>query len=574
MSSSAVAPAGSVPEFPRSFVARDARFDTWAVAEPYFRELVERPIGSADEFETWLRDFSELEAVFDEEGVVRRVEMTRQTDDPQREQRFLDFIENVQPHAEPWSQQLRLKLDECLRRFNLPSRRYEVIRRSVRNAIELFREANIPLEVEHAKLVQQYQKIVGAMTVRYRDQELTLPRLAQFLEEPDRAVREETYRLGAERFLADGDALDALYDQMVELRGRMARNADCADFRAFAFRRMERFDYGPDECIAFHESIERVCGPAVRKLAEQRCRKLGLPSLRPWDTAVDPDNRPPLRPFQTDAELMDGCQAIFAKVDGELAEIFAILRSRDLLDLGSRKGKAPGGYMSSLNEQRAPFIFMNAVGSESDVRTLLHEGGHAFHTWSCRNEPLLCYRNYPIEFAEVASMGMEMLSLRHLDHFYGAETPRARRRFLEAIVTFFPYMARVDALQHWVYTHESATPAQRNDYWQQLTRRFSPEMDYRGIESYDRRSWHRKLHFFEVPFYYVEYGIAQLGALQVWLNSNRDYEQAVAMYRHALSLGGSRPLPELFAAAGCKFDFSEATLRPLIDAVMNELDRA
>lgn len=560
-------------EFPRRYVAADAEFGSWPAAESYYRELLERPVETREQFERWILDFCELDAAFDEEGKRRRILMTRQTDDPVREQRFLEFIENVEPHREPLHHELRIKLDRCFQRFELPARRYEVIRRSVRNAIALFREQNIPLMVENAKLSQQYQKLTGAMTVTYRGQELTLQQLARFLEEPDRAVREETYRLGAERFLRDGAALDALYDQMVRLRHQIARNADCPDFREYAFRSMERFDYTPADCLAFHDAIEQVCAPAVRRLADERRRKLGLASLRPWDMAVDPENRPPLRPFASEQELMDGCARIFEKVSGDLARVFGVLRRRDLLDLGSRKGKAPGGYMESLDEDRVPFIFMNAVGTESDVRTLLHESGHAFHTWSCRNEPLLPYRHYPIEFAEVASMGMEMLSLPHLEEFYGSETNRARRRFLEGIVTFFPYMARVDALQHWVYTHVDATPEQRNDQWQALTRRFSPEVDWSGIEHFDRRSWHRKLHLFEVPFYYVEYGIAQLGALQVWLNSRKDYEQAVAMYRYALTLGGSRPIPELFEAAGCKFDFSEKTLRPLIEAVMDEIER-
>lgn len=569
MTSTAVPPR----EFPRRYVAADADFGSWSAAEAYYRELLERPIETREQLEQWLLDFSELDAAFDEEGVTRQVLMTRQTDDPVREQRYLDFIENVQPQREPWHHRLRQKLDGLLQRFQLPPRRYEVIRRSIRNAIELFREENIPLMVENAKLAQQYQKLTGAMTATYNGQEMTLQQLGRFLEEPDRAVREQTYRLAADRFLQDADRLDRLYDEMVRLRHRMALNADCGDYREYAFRALERFDYTPQDCLAFHEAIEKVCVPATRHLADERRRKLGLETLRPWDLAVDPELRPPLRPFQTDAELMDGCGEIFRRVSPDLARIFQTMREQDLLDLGSRKGKAPGGYMSSFDERRVPFIFMNAVGTEGDVRTLLHEGGHAFHTWSCRNEPLLAYRHYPIEFAEVASMGMELLSLPHLEVFYGDQTDRARRRFLEGIVTFFPFMARVDAFQHWVYTHVEATPEQRNDCWQLLTQRFSPEIDYRGIEHYDRRSWHRKLHLFEAPFYYVEYGVAQLGALQVWLNSRRDYEQAVAMYRYALTLGGSRPIPELFAAAGCKFDFSEQTLRPLIDAVMDELDR-
>jgi oligoendopeptidase F len=560
-------------EFPRQYVAADADFGAWATAERYYQELAERPIESLEQFEQWMFDFSELDAAFDEEGIRRRIEMTRATDDPERERRYLDFVENVQPHREPWHDRLRRKLVENAGRFPLPRKRYEVLERSIRNAIELFREENIPLEVEHAKLIQQHQKITGAMMVTYQGRELTLQQLDRFLEEPDRTVREETFRLGSERFLQDARALDELYDQMVKLRDQIARNADCPDYRAYAFKAMERFDYTPEDCLAFHDAIEAVVLPAVRQLADERKRKLGVETLRPWDLAVDPENRPPLRPFETDEQLKAGCNQIFHRVDRELGRIFDTLRERQLLDLDSRKGKAPGGYQESYEERREPFIFMNAVGTEGDVRTLLHEGGHAFHTWACRNDPLLAYRHYPIEFAEVASMGMEMLALPHLEEFYGDQTNRARKRFLENLVRFFPYMARVDAFQHWVYTHLDASSEQRKDHWQQLTRRFSPHVDWSGLEAYDRHSWHRKLHFFEVPFYYVEYGIAQLGALQVWMNSKKDYDHAVALYRNGLALGGSRPLPELFEAAGLKFDFSEKTLRPLIEAVMEEIER-
>ena len=287
--------------------------------------------------------------------------------------------------------------------------------------------------------------------------------------------------------------------------------------------------------------------------------------------AVDPDNRPPLRPFQTDDELAAGCARIFQQVDPDLARTFDLLRERQMLDLGSRKGKAPGGYQISYAERRIPFIFMNAVGTESDVRTLLHEGGHAFHAWAARHEPFYAYRGAPTEFSEVASMGMECLALPYTREFFGADTSRANKNFFEKIVAFFPYMACIDAYQHYVYTHVDAGLDDWKNYWQSLTKRFSPELDLTGLERHDRQSWQKKLHVYEVPFYYVEYGIAQLGALQVWKNSLDNYAQAVAEYRRGLALGGSRPLPELFEAAGCKFDFSQRTLRPLVEAAMAKI---
>ncbi len=558
-------------EFPRRFLPESLALDTWAAAEPYYRELAERALASSADVERWLLDWSELDSAFDEEGVRRQILMTCATDDAERERSYIDFVENVRPPREPWHDQLRRRLSEVAEKFEMPAGRYQVLLRSVRNSNELFREQNIPLQVEDAKLAAHYQKLTGAMSVTFRGQEMTLQQAARFLEEPDRAVREETWRMAVDRFLKDADELNSLYDQMVRVRHQMARNADLPDYRAYAFRAMERFDYTPEHCRAFHDAIEAVVVPAVSRLADERRRKLGVETLRPWDTAVDPEQRPPLRPFENDEQLIGGCSRIFHHVHPELGDVFDTLRERGSLDLGSRRGKAPGGYQAQYDERRLPFIFMNAVGTESDVRTLLHEGGHAFHSWACRHDPLLAYRHYPIEFAEVASMGMECLSLPHLSEFYGLDTPRARKRFFREIVGFFPFMARVDAFQHWVYTHVDATPDARNDEWERLSRRFSPHLDHSGIERAERHSWHRKLHFFEAPFYYIEYGIAQLGALQVWMNSRQDYAEAVAHYRNGLAQGGSRPLPELFAAAGLRFDFSEATLRPLVDAVMEEI---
>jgi oligoendopeptidase F len=560
-------------EFPRRYVASDAQFGDWPAAERYYRELLNRQLASPAEFESWLYDASELEACLDEERCIRHVESTRQTDDQARQQRYIQFIEEVDARQKPWQDKLLRRLLELAGRFPLPRLRYEVLLRSARNRVELYREENIPLLTEEAKLVTEYQRITGAMACLYAGREQTMQQMARYQDETDRSVREETWRLMSDRFQQDATRLDELYVKMAELRQRIARNADCPDYRVYKFKNYGRFDYTPADCLAFHDAIEHAVVPAARELAEQRRRKLGLKTLRPWDFTVDPDGQPPLRPFQHVDQLVQGCSRIFQRVNPELGRVFDRLARLGVLDLDSRKGKAPGGYQETFAEHRLPFIFMNAVGTDGDVRTLLHEGGHAFHTWACRNEPLLPYRNCDgvIEFAEVASMGMECLALPYVDIFFGPETQRANRRYFERIVQFFPYMARVDAFQHFVYTHPEAGLEGWKDHWQALTRRFSPEVDWSGLEAYDRQSWQRKLHIYEVPFYYVEYGIAQLGALQVWLNSRRDYAQAAADYQNGLALGGSRPLPELFEAAGCKFDFTEPTLRPLIQAVMAEV---
>jgi oligoendopeptidase F len=368
--------------------------------------------------------------------------------------------------------------------------------------------------------------------------------------------------------------LDQLFDRMVRLRVEVAREAGFATFVEYAFRLRERFDYGVKETIEFQEAIERVVVPLSRQLQEERRKSLGVEALRPWDLTVDPLGRPPLRPFQDVERLAEGTESIFWGVDPELGGQFAYLRRQGLLDLGNRKGKAPGGYQTTLEDDRLPFIFMNAVGLDGDVRTLLHEGGHAFHALASRGERLAAYRESPIEFCEVASMTMELLGARNLEGFYKEEDARrSYRQLLEGIVQILPWIATVDAFQHWIYNHPEHTHAERRQAWTALLDRFGGSVDWSGYEEARAHYWHRQLHIFLYPFYYVEYGIAQLGALQIWRRSLTDRAGAVAVYRRALALGGARPLPELFEAAGARFEFREETLVPLIEAIRAELDQ-
>ncbi|MDB6019835.1 MAG: oligoendopeptidase family, partial [Pedosphaera sp.] len=380
------------------------------------------------------------------------------------------------------------------------------------------------------------------------------------------------WELIANRRLQEAEKFEDQFDQLVNLRQQIARNAGFKNYLEFAFRARGRFDYTPADCVSFHDAIEQEVMPALRELQAERRTQLGLPALRPWDLAVDPFNRPPLRPFEQVDGMVSNTQKIFDQLDQSLAGGFQQMQDLRLLDLANRKGKAPGGYQSTLAEARLPFIFMNAVGVQRDVETLLHEAGHAFHALATRDEDLYPYRNAPIEFCEVASMSMELLGNEFIENFYAApEAKRARRDHLEGIVEVFPWIATVDAFQHWIYTHPGHTRDERKAAWENLMRRFGGDVDWAGYEKVRGYLWHRQLHIFTVPFYYVEYGIAQLGALQVWANSKRNKSKALSDYKSALALGGSRPLPELFSAAGCKFEFSRTTMKPLVNLVRTEL---
>ena len=568
-------PFGELPvHTPRRLVPEKVDLGDWAQIAPLF-DAVENRLESAmsvAELEQAMLDWSELSAALDEEGARRYIAMTCHTESVEAERSYLQFVEHIEPEIKP--RQFRLEqayLAQPLR-ARLPRQRYEVFDRDTRQHVELFRPENVPLETEEAKLGQQYQKLSGSLTVNFRGEERTLVQMGRYVEEPDRPMRQEAWELVAQRRLAERELFESNFDELVKLRQQIARNAGFANYRDYAFKARGRFDYGPEDCHAFHEAIEREVMPLLRELQSVRREQLKLAALQPWDLSVDPLSRPPLRPFDRVSEMVVRTQSIFDKIDIGLADGFRTMQEKRLLDLENRKGKAPGGYQSTLSESRLPFIFMNAVGLQRDVETMLHEAGHAFHALATRQEPLYAYRGAPIEFCEVASMSMELLGNEFLEEFYSAgDANRARRTHLEGIVSIFPWIATVDAFQHWIYTHPNHTPAERSAEWIRLMDRFGGDVNWNGYEEARANLWHRQLHIFLHPFYYVEYGIAQLGALQVWANSKRNKGEALALYQRALALGNSRPLPELFAAAGCKFSFDRQTVQPLVQLVKDEL---
>jgi oligoendopeptidase F len=563
-------------QFERSFVPREFDPADWGQVEPLYRELMGRPIGSVAGLARWLTDFSELSSVVEEYGARRYIDKSCHTDDEAIKARFLQFGEEIEPRIKPLFFELQKKLIGSPYVGELKDRKYSVLLRKWGAEVEVFREVNVPLETESIKRITEYDTICGAMTVNFRGQELTLEQASKYLEDPDRAARQEAWELIAERRYRDRASIEDIFDQLLGLRNAMARNAGLPDYRALVWKQYARFDYSPEQCLAFADAIERSCVPLVEELYRRRAKELGLERLRPWDTDVDPKGRAALAPFEAGRSdvLVEKTGRVFGRMSGALAEDFDSLRRRKNLDLDSRKGKQPGGYQSTLNEAREPFIFMNAAGLHADVVTLLHEGGHAFHSLAARGEDVMFLRHAPIEFCEVASMSMELLGADHYDLYYddAADVARARRMQLERVIKILPWIATIDSFQHWLYTHPGHSREERTGQWLALHQRFGGRLDWGGYEHVRRTMWMRQLHLFHVPFYYVEYGIAQLGALQLWVKSRDDSHRALSNYRAGLRLGGTRGLPELFAAAGIVFDFSERTLGPLMEAVWEELE--
>jgi oligoendopeptidase F len=558
--------------FPLKWVPKKLSFDDWKQLEPLFDELEKN--ARTKDLRAWLQDWSEFESAWNEESSRRYVAMTCDTESEEKEKAYLHLETVISPLAKPrWQTLKKLYLDHPKRK-SLAKNLYGVMDRFIANEFELYREENIPLEARDSELRQKYQKITGAMTVTYDGKEQTLQQVGRHLEENDRARRQEVWELIAKRRLQDCEALEDLYDEMVKVRTRIGRNAGFKDYRDYTFRARGRFDYTPQHCFDFHNANEVSVVPALRRRHERRRKLMGLDVLRPWDLAVDPEGRAPLRPFKSMKQLMDGCGRIFKKVHPDFAKMFEYIRKKDYLDLDSRKGKAPGGYQTVFEVERIPFIFSNSAGLHGDVETLLHEGGHSFHSLQCRHLEPRFNRDYPTEFAEVASMGMELLGQPYLEEFYSKkDADRARAHHLEGLLSTYAWVATIDAFQHWVYTDPDHSRVDRKNAWLDLRRRLGGAEDWTGYDEIKSYNWHRQLHLFTVPFYYIEYGIAQTGALQVWRNAKKSRKTAIAKYRAGEALGWTRPLPDLFRAAGLKFDFSEKTIGPLIKAALSDLEK-
>ena len=547
----------------------------WETFATYFKELAERPL-TRENLRQWLTDWSDLTRLFFEAASLIYIEKSQDTADADKEQAFLDLINDVYPQAQVAIQGLKERLlavdpaSEALADLSL-------VLRNMQNEASLFRQENIPLFTQAAKLENEYDKVTGTLKADWAGEEKNLSQLGFFLNNNDRSVRQKAWQTISDLWLSQRETLNGIYANLLTLRQQIAHNAGLANYRAYAFREKGRFDYTPDDCLTFHAAIETAVVPAIQRILKRKQKRLGYDTLRPWDWVkekgklVDDSGGEPLRPYQGQDALVQHTLNIFNQIDPQLARYFATMAEDELLDLDTRAGKALGGYCSSLPMRMRPFIFMNGVGSHDDVQTMLHEAGHAFHVFETAELPLIWQTEPPMEFCEVASMSMELLAAPYLTDqnggFYTSpQAAHARIEHLENILAFLPYMAVVDAFQHWVYTHpqQAANASQCDAVWQSLYERFLPGVDWTAHEDSLKTGWHRKLHIFTSPFYYIEYGMAQVGALQVWRNSLQNPVKALQSYRQALSLGGTKTLPDLFAAAGAEFRFDTEMLSGLV----------
>lgn len=560
----------------RIFVAEDQKVNAWEDIKMYFESLQKEPIETVSDLKTWLKKRSELDAFLEENLAWRYIKMTINTSDEAAANNYKQFITEINPHIAPEDHKLNEKMldSPSIEDLEKESEAFFIMIRGVKKAAELFREENVPLQTEESEKAQVFGTIAGKQSIVHDGEEMTMQKAASLLREQDRALREEIFKKTSSRRLQDENELNDLFDELIALRTKIAKNAGFDNYRDYAFEAMGRFDYSVQDCLDFHQAVEHHIVPLCRDVMKERASKLGVDQLKPWDTQVDPEGKDPLKPFQTADELVKKTVSGFNHLDPFFGECIATLDQMGHLDLESKKGKAPGGYNYPLYEIGVPFIFMNAVGTAQDLITMVHEGGHAIHSILTKDLEYTSFKSFPSEVAELASMSMELLSMEHWDVFYeGEDLERARHEQITSTIKALPWIAQIDAFQHWIYTHPEHTRQERTDQWLDLSERFGTGLvDWSGYEDVLATNWQRQLHLFEVPFYYIEYGFAQLGAIAVWRNYSQNSSKALKDYREALSVGYQESIPSIYETAGIKFDFSDNYVKGLGDYLKTKMN--
>jgi oligoendopeptidase F len=565
-----------IPKRPaRKLLPQDFKLTTWAEVKPYFDNLLTQPILSAEELKTWLSHRSELESVLSEDMGWRYIRMTCFTENKEYSAAYQDFVQNIQPEIAPLSDQLNKKAMASPFLADLETLEgFDMMVRNLKKEIEIFREDNVPLFTEITTETQKYAQISGAMTVEIDGKELTLQQAGVLLMSIDRNKREDVYRKLSARRLQDKETLDELFSKLIGLRHQVAKNANFDSFRDYMFKAYGRFDYTPQDCFNFHDAIESEVVPILNDLSKERKAQLKVPELRPWDKAVDPEGREALKAFSDGKDLAEKSIECFRRLDPFLGQCLSIMKEMGHLDLESRKGKAPGGYNYPLAEIGVPFIFMNATSTLRDMVTIMHEGGHAVHNFLTKDLALNDFKSPPMEVAELASMSMELISMDHWDIFFPNEVDckRAKREHLEDLIETLPWVATIDKFQHWIYENPTHSKHERKKNWNATYHRFADTVtEWKGLEEGKDYLWQKQLHLYEVPFYYIEYGMAQLGAIAVWRNFKKNNQTGLQGYMNALKLGYMKTIPEIYRAAGIKFDFSRAYIKELMAFLREEL---
>ena len=564
----------NIPTRPiRSFISNDLVIDSWSKLEIYFKHLVDESVNNFSELEQWMRNRSELESVMEEDMAWRYIKMNIDTSDKKLAQDFSFWIKEISPKVAPYSHQLNKKVYDSPFLKDLDTDKYFIYLRGLKKSIEIYREENIPLFVEMETKQQEYGAIAAKMSVEIDGESMTMQKAAQFLKDTNRLKRESVFKTINQRRLQDVEALDNLFDDLIALRQKIAKNCGFDNYRDYKFAAMGRFDYTPEDCYDFHDAIAKEIVPIIESFDLSKKQKLKLENYKPWDTGVDPDGNAPLKPFDGGQQLIDTSIKSFARLRPYYGECLEIMKEMKHLDLESKKGKAPGGFNYPLYEIGVPFIYMNAVGSQRDLVTMVHEGGHAIHSFLSRDLDLCDFKSVPSEVAELASMSMELISMDSWDEFYSdeKELQRAKKEQMQKVLEGLPWIAAIDKFQHWIYTTDHTADQRRQEWKNIMSQLNSSVIDWQGHEDALYNLWQKQLHLYEVPFYYIEYGMAQLGAIAMWRSYKQLGQEALDNYDAALKLGYTKSIGDLYKTAGIEFNFSQEYVNELADFIKKEL---
>lgn len=550
------------------------RLDSWIKLEPYYRELANRRIRSLIELEEWILDRSQVDAVVFEEFGWRYIRMTVDMSNESAIKKYNEFVKDIRSKVMTCEQKLDEKLLNNPFIHQLSRKRFSVYVRGIQKKSLLFQEDNLVLLSQESLLARKYGELLANISVEIEGRQLTIQQTNALLESPDRELRARAYQATIKTMQQQKMVFDTLFDQLLEVRNAIADNANHPNYVSYIFEQLGRFDYTPLDCHIFHKSVEQKVLPILDEINQRRKDRLGIDQLRPWDLQAESSTGQAVVLTTNVDDLIETAQKVLQAVHPFFADCLATMQAVQHLDLEIRPSKRPGGYNMPLGVTGIPFIFMNVAGSKTDVRTLMHETGHAVHSFLMKDLELSTAQRPPAEIAELAAMTMELLTLDHWGHFFEAQETFSQVKIwmLENILQLLPWIATIDKFQHWLYANPQHTTAERKAAWLEIYYSLSPStihnQDLQDLYAY---YWHRQLHLFEAPFYYIEYGIAQLGAIAIWKNYKENGEQAISQFMEALKLGYTQTIPEVYQTAGIAFDFSESYIQELVNFVYEQL---
>ncbi|ADI00024.1 M3 family oligoendopeptidase [Salisediminibacterium selenitireducens] len=551
-------------------------FDHPEDIEQQLIRLLTRDIDSAADLEQWLKDQTVLYDQLEEGMTGHYIDFQCQSDSEEARKTFEHDQTIIEPLLKKYEAELDRKFLDSPFVKDLNSTDYERFIKTKENARALFRPENIALEVDENKLATDYFEHTGGLMVSWNGEELTLSELAVYLQDDNRDTRKDAFLASGAAFQSVQAELQAIMDDLLVIRQKKAEHADLDNYRDYMFKKYQRFDYTPNDCHTLAHAVKQHVTPLKEQIAREHQDNLGVDTYRPWDTKAVLPGLKPLKPFENRDGLVRTTHSIFNQLDPRFADLLDAMDKGGMLDLTTRKGKAPGGFCAPLPVSGLSFIFMNAANTQDDMITLLHEMGHCIHNDMKKDIPLAVYKDTPMESSELASMTMELFTMDQWDKFYDdpEDLRRARKEHLEGIIQFLPMGVAVDQFQHWMYENPTHTAEERNQKFRELQIAFNGEVvDWSGYESYAESSWLRILHIFEVPFYFIEYVIAQLGALQMFKQYRENPEAALENYKKALAMGAKGSLFEVYEAAGISFDFSASKIEELMTFLQEELQK-